>query len=177
MKRYQSTLTKMAEMKKSVEEFKESSNELNTEKENIEVTKPVKESEEDNTKILETIEPKEANFSDETIVITDEMKQELAKNMEIDETQIIDTNKINQEQEIAREVSEQNDKYETNEEKFEDMYTSVFGKAPEKEAEIKEEPEEYKIDAEIATGENNQCYKNRQYFFTYILFHHKTIPF
>ena len=159
---FENIMDKMAEMKKSVEEFKESSNELNTEKENIEVTEPVKESEEDNTKILETIEPKEANFSDETIVITDEMKQELAKNMEIDETQIIDTNKINQEQEIAKEVSEQNDKYETNEEKFEDMYTSVFGKAPEKEVEIKEEPEEYKIDAEIATGENISMFEKEQ---------------
>ncbi len=130
--------------------------------ENIEVTEPVKESKEDNTKILETIKPKEANFSNETIAITDEMKQELAKNMEIDETQIIGTNQINQEQEIVKEVSKQNDKYETNEEKFEDMYTSVFGKAPEKEVEIKEEPEEYKIDAEIATGENISMFEKEQ---------------
>ena len=161
---FKSIMDKMAEMKKSVEEFKGNTDNLNNEftkvakDENTDNTTIAEENEEDNTKVLETVEPKEVNFSDETIVITDQMKQELAKNIEIDETQVIDTNQINQEQEIAKNEN----KEEATEEKFEDMYTSVFGKAPEKEVEIKEEPEEYKIDAEIATGENISMFEKEQ---------------
>ncbi len=161
---FKSIMDKMAEMKKSVEEFKGNTDTLNNEftkvakDENTDNTTIAEENEEDNTKVLETVEPKEVNFSDETIVITDQMKQELAKNIEIDETQVIDTNQINQEQEIAKNENRE----EATEEKFEDMYTSVFGKAPEKEVEIKEEPEEYKIDAEIATGENISMFEKEQ---------------
>ena len=161
---FKSIMDKMAEMKKSVEEFKGNTDNLNNEftkvakDENADNTTIAEENEEDNTKVLETVEPKKVNFSDETIVITDQMKQELAKNIEIDETQVIDTNQINQEQEIAKNEN----KEEATEEKFEDMYTSVFGKAPEKEVEIKEEPEEYKIDAEIATGENISMFEKEQ---------------
>ena len=168
MDNFENIMDKMAEMKKSVEEFKENTEESNNkiqdiQKSELENTQTIEQNEEDNTKVLETVEPKEVNFSDETIVITDEMKQELAKNIELDETQVIDTNKINQEQEISEVVSEQkNDEDETSEEKFEDMYTSVFGKAPEKEIEVKEEPEEYKIDAEIATGENISMFEEEK---------------
>ena len=151
---FDNIMDKMAEMKKTVEEFKENSKGLNTEK--ITVAKPVGE-EADNTKILETMGNSEAKLSDNTIVITDEMKQKLSKNIEIDETQVIDNNLINQEQKITKKTDEQ---IETSEEKFEDMYTSIFGKAPEKELEIKEEQEEYKIDAEIATGENISMFEN-----------------
>ena len=151
---FDNIMDKMAEMKKTVEEFKENSKGLNTEK--ITVAKPVGE-EADNTKILETMGNSEAKLSDNTIVITDEMKQKLSKNIEIDETQVIDNNLINLEQKITKKTDEQ---IETSEEKFEDMYTSIFGKAPEKELEIKEEQEEYKIDAEIATGENISMFEN-----------------
>ena len=85
----------------------------------------------------------------ETKVITEEMKQELAQAMENEETQVMD----------IKQIMEQ----EHPEEQFDEMYTSIFGSAPIKESIVQEEPEEYKVpDLEYATGENLSVFEGQE---------------
>ena len=81
--------------------------------------------------------------------MTEEMKQELAKNLENEQTQVISTEEI-----LKEEIKP--------EEKFEDMYTSVFGKAPIQDTKVEEESEEYKVpEPQIATGENISVFEKQ----------------
>ena len=89
--------------------------------------------------------------NEETQIITEEMKQQLAEKMQQEQTQVIST----------REILE---KIEQPEEKFDEMYTSVFGKAPIQEKRVEEEPVEYKVpDPEIVTGENISVFEQEEY--------------
>lgn len=89
--------------------------------------------------------------NEETQIITEEMKQQLAEQMQQEQTQVIST----------REILE---KIEQPEEKFDEMYTSVFGKAPIQEKRVEEEPVEYKVpDPEIVTGENISVFEQEEY--------------
>ena len=84
----------------------------------------------------------------ETKVITEEMRQEIAKSMENEETQVMDIKQIIEQKQP--------------EEQFDEMYTSVFGSAPIKESIVKEEPEEYKVpEPEYATGENLSVFEGQ----------------
>jgi len=89
--------------------------------------------------------------NEETQIVTEEMKQQLAEQMQQEQTQVIST----------REILE---KIEQPEEKFDEMYTSVFGKAPIQEKRVEEEPVEYKVpDPEIVTGENISVFEQEEY--------------
>ena len=160
---FNTIMGKMAEMKKTVEEFKQNTNleetaneiktddlKINIQEENAGVETntngQASSSANDETQVLNTITPE---VTQETIVMTEEMKQELAKNLENEETQIINI------EEIAKEEPKV-------EEKFEDMYTSVFGKAPIQETKVEEESEEYKVpEPQIATGENISVFEKQ----------------
>ena len=164
---FNTIMGKMAEMKKTVEEFKQNTNleetaneiktddlKINIQEENAGVETntngQASSSANDETQVVNTITPE---VTQETIVMTEEMKQELAKNLENEETQIINT------EEIAKEEQKEEPKVE---EKFEDMYTSVFGKAPIQETKVEEESEEYKVpEPQIATGENISVFEKQ----------------
>ena len=164
---FNTIMGKMAEMKKTVEEFKQNTNleetaneiktddlKINIQEENAGVETntngQASSSANDETQVVNTITPE---VTQETIVMTEEMKQELAKNLENEETQIINT------EEIAKEEQKEEPKVE---EKFEDMYTSVFGKAPIQDAKVEEESEEYKVpEPQIATGENISVFEKQ----------------
>ena len=164
---FNTIMGKMAEMKKTVEEFKQNTNleetaneiktddlKINIQEENAGVETntngQVSSSVNDETQVVNTITPE---VTQETIVMTEEMKQELAKNLENEETQIINT------EEIAKEEQKEEPKVE---EKFEDMYTSVFGKAPIQDTKVEEESEEYKVpEPQIATGENISVFEKQ----------------
>lgn len=140
-------MDKMAEMQREVEAFKESKKEAKTEKQEAEVKQEVTElpnpmETKEETQVIAKVEmPKEEN--QETIVITKEMKEELASQ----ETQVISTKEI----------------VEKQEEKFDEMYTSVFGKAPIQETRVEEEPEEYKVpEVEMVTGENISVFEQEK---------------
>lgn len=126
----------------------------------IESERPQKEQEEkieeikkditEHTQVIDLVQmPKEEN--QETMVITEEMKQKLAQTIEEKETE-----KIQQDEE----------KLEVNPQKpFEQMYTSIFGKAPVVEAkgQVEEEPEEYKLpEPQIITGENISVFEKEE---------------
>ena len=175
---FNTIMGKMAEMKKTIQEFKQNGNleedvseiepqELtNIQKENFEVETPINEQNyskvSDETKIANNEETQIANSDEtqvvstitpevtqETIVMTEEMKQELAKNLENEQTQVISTEEI-----LKEEIKP--------EEKFEDMYTSVFGKAPIQDTKVEEESEEYKVpEPQIATGENISVFEKQ----------------
>ena len=160
---FNTIMGKMAEMKKTVEEFKqngnleETANEIKTDdlKINIQEENAVVEantngqassSANDETQVVNMATPE---VIQETIVMTEEMKQELAKNLENEETQIINTEEIVKEEQKV-------------EEKFEDMYTSVFGKVPIQESKIEEKPEVYEApEPQIATGENISVFEKQ----------------
>ena len=154
---------KMAEMKKTVEEFRQNNNieeinngvkinELQTSIENKQEENLVNEQNnvinEENKNIQEIDIPQETVIQ-ETLVMTQEMKQELTQTMQNEETQVINNGEIKKE-----EVKP--------EEKFEDMYTSIFGTAPIKEKIVEEEPEEYKVpEPQITTGENISVFEEQ----------------
>ena len=102
----------------------------------------------------------------ETLVITEEMKQEIAKNAQVDEdTQVI---QISTEQDVKQE-NEKEDMLKENmqtepEKPFNEMFASVFGKAPVLESqEIEEEHEKYKVpepEIEAVTSENISIFEN-----------------
>lgn len=153
---FNTIMGKMAEMKKTVEEFKQNGNleEMQNKEEDSSIKNFVNEQIDnevnDETKILDNEKTQVINtitptVSDETIVMTEEMKQELAQKVENEETQVIST--------IERLKPE---------EKFEDMYTSVFGKAPIQDTKVEEELEEYKIpEPKIATIENISVFEKQ----------------
>lgn len=163
-KGFDNIMQKMAEMKNSVEEYKESQNEKNIitdisdtveNKESLEnnqdeeIETKTMTNEDDTTKVEIPVQDMQ-----ETIVMTEEMKQEIAKNIENEETQIISTQEIIEEQ--KQEMQEEN------KEKFEDMYTTIFGKAPVTETKVEEESEEYKFpDLKPIDEQNNiSMFKN-----------------
>ncbi len=132
---------KMAEMKKSINEYRENHENL-PKKEYDEFKEDTVQQEKQLEETIKIQLPQEEN--QETKIITEKMKQEIAKNLENQETQVIDTKEI-----IEKEIKEEP------KEKFEDMYTSIFGKAPVTEKIVEEEQEEYKVpEPEITTGEN-----------------------
>jgi len=147
---FNNIMGKMAEIKKSIQEFKQGNSEEEPENDEEKIKEEIIENQNiesnteiENTQVLGNINQEiNQEVTQETIIMTQEMKQELAKNMEIDETQIIDVQEI-QNKEIKPE------------EKFEDMYSSIFGTSPVKETVVQEEPEEYKVpEPEMVTGEN-----------------------
>ena len=160
---FNNIMGKMAEMKKTVEEFRQNNNieeinngvkinELQTSIENKQEENLVNEQNnvinEENKNIQEIDIPQETVIQ-ETLVMTQEMKQELTQTMQNEETQVINNGEIKKE-----EVKP--------EEKFEDMYTSIFGTAPIKEKIVEEEPEEYKVpEPQITTGENISVFEEQ----------------
>ena len=175
--KFDSIMEKMAEMKNSVDEYKVSQiekrqeelnkEEVNTEEANNEETNQEIVNQESATQeniIQEDTNQEDINTEDssngqeqdttkveipvqdmnETIVITEEMKQEIVKNIGTEDTQIINTEEIvEQEESVEKEEQEENQIKE----KFEDMYTSIFGRSPSTmQNEVKEEEvPEYKI--------------------------------
>ena len=98
----------------------------------------------ENTSLINLENTQIVNKIDETIVLTDEMKNELSQKVYNEETQVVST------EEIIEEIAKENSS-----EEFEEMYTSVFGKAPITETIVEEEEEEYKIpEPQYTTGEN-----------------------
>ncbi len=189
---FNNIMGKMAEMKKTVEEYKkttgikeilsneqrnnptsqeEKENNLPVEEQQEEMPTLVQEKEETETvQIPETNEENEpiqpleeakentikmeipSEQMEETKVITEEMKQQIAQMAEEQETQVMDIKQV-----VEKAKQEEPKK------QFEEMYTSVFGKAPIAEAVVKEEPEEYKIpDAEMVTGENLSIFAKQE---------------
>lgn len=161
---------KMAEMKKTVEEFKQNSNveemiqedkiddskvniidrQIENSKTEVPISEQINNQGNEETQVINTVN-EEAN--QETIVITEEMKQELAQNVGKEETQVIRTEDIAKEERMP-------------EEKFEEMYTSVFGKAPVLDTKVEEETEEYKIpEPQIVTGENISVFEKQDEHF------------
>ena len=137
---FNNIIHRMAEMKKSVSEYKNEDK-----KENIE---------EVNQDTIKLEIPKQD--IQETKVITTEMKEELAQAMKNGETQVVDLSSI-------RELKQQEDKITENDlqekseepkivEDFEGMYTSVFGKTPIAE---KEEKREDNVIPEIPISEGD----------------------
>ena len=128
---FDSIINRMAEMKKAVSEYKNENNENKQEN--------VKEVNQDTIK-LEV--PKQDN--QETKVITEEMKEELAQAIQNGETQVVDLSSIRESEQQEDTITE-NDLQEKDEEKetvknFDEMYTSIFGKTPiaEKEEKIED---------------------------------------
>ena len=127
---FDSIINRMAEMKKAVSEYKNENNENKQEN--------VKEVNQDTIK-LEV--PKQDN--QETKVITEEMKEELAQAIQNGETQVVDLSSIRESEQQEDTITE-NDLQEKDEEKetvknFDEMYTSIFGKTPIAEKEEKTE--------------------------------------
>jgi len=127
---YNNIMGKMAEMKKTIEEFK---NGGNKEFEDM-VDGDVKQEE---TQVMKQPEVEELNVEKiEQNIQNEEINKETDE-----ETKVISTQEIMKQQEKPEE--------------FEEMYTSVFGKTPITEAKVEEEPEEYKVpEPQVVTGEN-----------------------
>ena len=139
---FDSIMEKMAQMKNSVEEYREG----------IQANKKEDEKESVTENTIRVDVPNED--MQETKIITEEMKQELAQVSKDENTQVINVEEIRKSEDEAKET----------EEKFEDMYTSVFGKAPiEEKTEVKEDDEEYKMtEMEVATGENLSMFNKEE---------------
>ncbi len=139
---FDNIMEKMAQMKNSVEEYREG----------IQANKKEDEKESVTENTIRVDVPNED--MQETKIITEEMKQELAQVSKDENTQVINVEEIRKSEDEAKET----------EEKFEDMYTSVFGKAPiEEKTEVKEDDEEYKMtEMEVATGENLSMFNKEE---------------
>ena len=139
---FDNIMEKMAQMKNSVEEYREG----------IQANKKEDEKESVTENTIRVDVPNED--MQETKIITEEMKQELAQVSKDENTQVINVEEIRKSEDEAKET----------EEKFEDMYTSVFGKAPiEEKTEVKEDNEEYKMtEMEVATGENLSMFNKEE---------------
>ena len=141
---FENIMEKITQMKNSVEEYKDSKQPKEEINEEVQ--------QENNTITENTIKVNiPTEDMQETKVITEEMKQELVQASENEQTQVINV------EEIQKQT-------ESKEENFEDMYTSVFGKAPiEEKAEVKEDDEKYKMtEVEVATGENLSMFSKEQ---------------
>ena len=158
---FDNIMQKMAEMKSSVEEYKGLS-QISKEEQKVEELEKIQEEQEQDvvqniSNVDETIKMELANEDikeemQETKVITEEMRQEIAQTLELEETQLVNTEEI-----IKQELEElQEEKVEEPIKNFDEMYTSIFGTAPiERKEEVEEESEEYKVpEPEITTGEN-----------------------
>lgn len=139
---FDNIMEKMAQMKNSVEEYREG----------IQANKQEDEKEPVTENTIRVDVPNED--MQETKIITEEMKQELAQASKDENTQVINVEEIRKSEDEAKE----------SEENFEDMYTSVFGKAPiEEKTEVKEDDEEYKMtEMEVATGENLSMFNKEE---------------
>ena len=139
---FDNIMEKMAQMKNSVEEYREG----------IQANKQEDEKEPVTENTIRVDVPNED--MQETKIITEEMKQELAQASKDENTQVINVEEIRKREDEAKE----------SEENFEDMYTSVFGKAPiEEKTEVKEDDEEYKMtEMEVATGENLSMFNKEE---------------
>lgn len=148
--RKQETPTKEANfMNNKIDTIIESERPQKEQEEKIEEIKKEKDITE-HTQVIDFVQmPKEEN--QETMVITEEMKQKLAQTIEEKETE---------------EIQQDEEKLEVNPQKpFEQMYTSIFGKAPVVEAkgQVEEEPEEYKLpEPQIITGENISVFEKEE---------------
>lgn len=148
--RKQETPTKEANfMNNKIDTIIESERPQKEQEEKIEEIKKEKDITE-HTQVIDLVQmPKEEN--QETMVITEEMKQKLAQTIEEKETE---------------EIQQDKEKLEENPQKpFEQMYTSIFGKAPVVEAkgQVEEEPEEYKLpEPQIITGENISVFEKEE---------------
>lgn len=148
--RKQETPTKEANfMNNKIDTIIESERPQKEQEEKIEEIKKEKDITE-HTQVIDLVQmPKEEN--QETMVITEEMKQKLAQTIEEKETEEIQQDKENLE--------------ENPQKPFEQMYTSIFGKAPVVEAkgQVEEEPEEYKLpEPQIITGENISVFEKEE---------------
>ena len=161
---------RMAEMKKTVQDFKESNNSQTEDRKEQEEIKQeeienVESNMQDENISSENVEYNSQDSVDdtrkiqtqneETMVITDEMQKELAKNITMEDTQVIELDKD--------EDAFGEDARAKIEEEFEEMYTSIFGKVPITEQVVKEESEEYIVpEAEITTGENISMFEKTE---------------
>ena len=123
---FDSIINKMSDMQKSVSEFKNDTKEdsrTDNVTDNVEVSQ--------DTIKIDNVENINTDDNQETKIITQEMRDELAQLLENQETQIITEEmqeEIKKETELEKIVEE--NKEETNVKNFDEMYTSVFGKAP-----------------------------------------------
>ena len=95
--------------------------------------------------------------SDETKIITEEMKQEISQGTDNEKTQLIYMQDVNQEIEnkVEEVPSKEIDEAEKIMQEFDDMYESIFGIAPKKQTVVKEDEEKYKFEqTDLKTCEN-----------------------
>lgn len=180
---FNNIIGKMAEIKKGIETYKEEQGIKTIEipkKEENKIKNDIKLQDEQNNgnnEIEDTVKlnlPIENN--QDTIVITPEIKEELAQKLQDGETQVVDISSIiekdkeinlnNKETEEKPELSDivkqNNNEYVKQD--FDNMYTNIFGRTP-IEKKIEEEPKEYILeDAKITTGENISVFENKEEF-------------
>ena len=135
---YEGIINKMAEMQQSVNTYKN-------------VGSMQEESEEYVTKKEDTIEETQV-----IPIVTDVQNKQEEKQQDLEKTQVINMADVIRK---AREL--ENVKMEP-EEKFEEMYTSVFGKMPSKEEPVQEVKENPLEDADVTTGENISIFENEE---------------
>ena len=135
---YEGIINKMAEMQQSVNTYKN-------------VGSMQEESEEYVTKKEDAIEETQV-----IPIVTDVQNKQEEKQQDLEKTQVINMADVIRK---AREL--ENVKMEP-EEKFEEMYTSVFGKMPSKEEPVQEVKENPLEDADVTTGENISIFENEE---------------
>ena len=154
---YENIIKKMEEMQKNIKNYK---NGQTIQEENEEyIAKQDEQNQSSNlekTQVLSTI----SNLEETQIVNevpTIEQTQVVENIPDIEKTQVVDMQKI------AEKVKELEEMEIKPEEKFEEMYTSVFGKMPSKEeTEELEEKENVLEDAKITTGEAISIFENEE---------------
>lgn len=154
---YENIIKKMEEMQKNIKNYK---NGQTIQEENEEyIAKQDEQNQSSNlekTQVLSTI----SNLEETQIVNevpTIEQTQVVENIPDIEKTQVVDMQKI------AEKVKQLEEMEIKPEEKFEEMYTSVFGKMPSKEETVElEEKENVLEDAKITTGEAISIFENEE---------------
>ena len=154
---YENIIKKMEEMQKNIKNYK---NGQTIQEENEEyIAKQDEQNQSSNlekTQVLRTI----SNLEETQIVNevpTIEQTQVVENIPDIEKTQVVDMQKI------AEKVKQLEEMEIKPEEKFEEMYTSVFGKMPSKEETVElEEKENVLEDAKITTGEAISIFENEE---------------
>ena len=136
---FNNIMHKMEEMKNSINTYKD----INKE-ENVENKEEINSKNEDENTISIEI-PKEEQ--QDTKIITEEMKQELSQTNNNEATQVININEIMEQQHKP-------------EEKFEEMYSSIFGTSTITDKKVEETEEQYNLPKpEVTTAENISIFK------------------
>jgi len=160
---------KLEEIKKSVDTYKLSNIEDNKEteekkiEENLELQEESKEVED--TVKIDTTKINEMNLENQdTIVMTKDMQEELMKNIQNQETQVINVSEIKEkieEEKSEFKLEEIQEEREVIRKDFGQMYSSIFG-VNAKQEEIEEKDDELVFnDVKIPTGENLSIFSDK----------------